>query len=106
MVQPRQLGDGQLVRTSFESLYGIAEKHGHMASSMILWANGSENIWATQHHGEYVTHWWFLFTAHKGSNAMLASFAAMRRKFFGKPCAPSTGPLVIAYDLLSPATLP
>jgi Ca-activated chloride channel family protein len=47
-----------------------------LANTTILWAYGSENIWASQHHRERVTRWWSLFIASQGPNAVLAGFTS------------------------------
>ena len=93
MVQTRYPGDAHLARTSLESLYGVADKQGHLANSVILWAYGSENVWASQHHRECVTRWWSLFVANQGSNAMLASFGCDASQILQEALHPNHRPL-------------
>jgi VWFA-related protein len=93
MVQTRYPSDGHLARTSLESLYGVADKQGHLANNVILWAYGSENVWASQHHRECVTRWWSLFIANQGSNAMLASFSCDAPQILQEALHPNHRPL-------------
>ena len=93
MVQTRYPGDGHLARTSIESLYGIADKHGHLANSTILWAYGSENVWASQHHRECVTRFWSMFIANQGPNAMLSAFNSDAPQILQESLRPNHCPL-------------
>ncbi len=74
MLRTAYPSDAHLARTSAESVYGTADKHGAMAGTTVLWAYTSENVWASQRHRERVTRWWGLFVASQGPNAMLAAF--------------------------------
>ena len=76
MVQTRYPSDAHLARPSAETIYGTADKHGHLANPTVLWAYGSENIWASEHHRERVTRWWSMFVASQGPNAVLAGFTS------------------------------
>jgi Ca-activated chloride channel family protein len=76
MVHTRYPSDAHLARTSADSIYGTADRLGHLANTTVLWAYGSENLWASQHHRERVTRWWYLFTAAQGPNAALAGFSS------------------------------
>ena len=76
MVQARYPSDAHLARASTQTPYGTRDKHGHLANTTVLWAYSSENIWASQHHRERVTHWWSMFIASQGPNAVLARFTS------------------------------
>jgi hypothetical protein len=74
MIETRYPSDGQLARTSAESIYGIADKRGRLANTVVLWAYPSENIWASEHHRECVARWWNLFIT--GQGGMFAGFSS------------------------------
>lgn len=75
MVEMRFPSDGHL-NAGDKSIYSIAEKRGRLANTTILWAYGSETVWASQNHRDRVARWWSLFISGQGPNAMLAAFSA------------------------------
>ena len=74
MIEIRYPGDGHLARTSAQSIYGIADKRGRLADTVVLWAYPSESIWASENHRECVTRWWDLFIA--GQGGVMAAFSS------------------------------
>lgn len=75
MTETRYPSDAHL-SAGDKSIYSIAGKRGHLANTVVLWAYGSEGVWASQNHRERVARWWTLFIAGQGQNAMLAAFSA------------------------------
>lgn len=75
MVETRYPSDGHL-SAGDKSIYSTVEKRGLLANITVLWAYGSEAVWASQNHHERVARWWSLYIASQGSNAMLAAFNA------------------------------
>lgn len=75
MVETRYPSDAHL-NAGDKSIYSIAEKRGRLANTTVLWAYGSESVWASQNHRERVARWWSLFIAGQGPNATLAAFSA------------------------------
>jgi Ca-activated chloride channel family protein len=76
MVQTRYPSDAHLARTSAESVYGTADKHGHLANTVVLWAYRDESLWASQYHKDRASRFWSLLVASQGPNAMLAGFSS------------------------------
>lgn len=66
MIESRYPSDGHLPCTTAASVYGIADKHGRLANTAVLWAYPSESIWSSQYHRERITRWWTLFIAGQG----------------------------------------
>jgi hypothetical protein len=75
MVETRYPSDAHL-NAGDKSIYSITEKRGRLANTVVLWAYGSESVWASQNHREHVARWWSLFIAGQGPNAMLAAFSS------------------------------
>lgn len=71
MVQTRFPSDGHLNRTTADSVYGTADKRGHLAQTVVLWAYSSEDLFASQYHRRSISRWWSLYIASQGPNATL-----------------------------------
>jgi Ca-activated chloride channel family protein len=76
MVQTRFPSDAHLRRTTADSIYGTADKHGHLAQTAVLWAYASEDLFASQYHRRCISRWWCLYVSSQGPNAMLAGFSS------------------------------
>lgn len=76
MVQTRFPSDAHLGRTTADSIYGTADKHGHLAQTAVLWAYSSEDLFASQYHRRCISRWWCLYISSQGPNAMLAGFSS------------------------------
>lgn len=75
MTETRYPSDGHL-NAGDKSIYSLADRRERLANTTVLWAYGSESVWASQNHRERVARWWTLFIAGQGPNAMLAAFSA------------------------------
>lgn len=76
MVQTRFPSDGHLGRTTADSIYGTADKRGHLAHTTVLWAYSSEDLFASQLHRRCILRWWCLFITSQGPYAQLAGFSS------------------------------
>ena len=76
MVQTRFPSDAHLCRTTADSIYGTADKHGLLAQTAVLWAYSSEDLFASQYHRRCISRWWSLYVSSQGPNAILAGFSS------------------------------
>lgn len=66
MTDGRYPSDGHLKCTLTESVYGLAQKQGHLDQTTVHWIIPSLAVWQNDFHGQAVTRFWALFIQAQG----------------------------------------
>jgi Ca-activated chloride channel family protein len=93
MVQTLYPSDAHLGRTTADSIYGTADKHGHLAQTAVLWAYSSEDLFASQYHRRCISRWWCLYVSSQGPNAILAGFSSDAAQILSHSLSPDLRPI-------------